>query len=556
VLVGLREELTARLREVVQALAAERGVPAELHGVSWQRPTGPQWGDLTTPAALGLAKAFRARPREVAEALVARLALDRQVVDRVEVAGPGHINLRLAPGQWYEVVRTILAEGEAYGRSDVGRGRRIQVEFVSANPTGPLTVANGRGAALGDALANLLAAAGYAVEREYYVNDAGTQVAILGRSVLARYQEAVGVPADFPGDGYRGEYVRELAKALVEAEGRALLEREEREAAEACARFAVERLLAEIKADLEAFGVRFDRWFSERSLYEQGEVEATLRELEARGHLRREGGALWFRSTALGDDKDRVLVRSTGEPTYYASDVAYHADKFRRGFDRVVDIWGHDHHGYVGRMKAAVQGLGRDPDDLQIVLMQFVNLLRGGRPVAMGKREGEFVTLADLVGEVGKDVARFMFLTRRSDAPIDFDLEVAKSQSLENPVYYVQYAHARLCSVLREAAKANLPGPSADAPLARLDLPEELAMIRRLGEFPELVLGAAQSYEPHRVTVYLQDLAGALHSFYNKHRILSEDRDLSRARLTLVAALLTVLRNGLRLLGVEAPERM
>ncbi len=552
----VREDLTARFRQAIRAFAAERGVPVDLTTIEWHRPTDAQWGDLTSPFALGAARDFRASPREIARELVTRIALDPQVDGTAEGAGPGHINLRLAPSRWYEVVRAILAEGEAYGRWDIGRGRRIQVEFVSANPTGPLTVANGRGAALGDALANLLASVGYAVEREYYVNDAGTQVAVLGRSLLARYREAVGVPAEFPQDGYRGEYVRDLAKALIEVEGRALLERNEGEAAQACTRFAVERLLGEIRRDLEAFGVRFDCWFSEKGLYERGEVEAALRELEARGHLYREGGALWFRSTALGDDKDRVLIRSTGEPTYYAADVAYHADKFRRGFDRVVDIWGHDHHGYVGRMKAAAQALGRDPDDLQILLMQFVNLLRAGKPVAMGKREGEFVTLADLVGEVGKDVARFMFLTRRSDAPIDFDLEVAKSQSLENPVYYVQYAHARLCSVQREASKAGLPPPSADAPLVRLELPEELAMIRQLGEFPELVLGAAQSYEPHRVTVSLQELAGALHSYYNKHRILSEDRTLSEARLALMAAMLTVLRNGLRLLGVEAPERM
>jgi len=557
----LKHILGAILSDAVNRASAEQGWPrVSVPEIAWEYPPEPTFGDLSTTVSFALAKQVRRSPRDVATAIQRAVNPDPTVVEKIEVAGPGYLNIFVANGWWHAVIRKILEEGAAYGRTAVGQGRRVQVEFVSANPTGPLHVGHGRGAALGDAIANLLQAVGYRVEREYYINDAGSQMRLLGESVRARHLEACGKPVQFPENGYHGEYIRELA-AQVAAAVPDLTELEADQAISACTERASRILLGEIEADLSAFGVVFDSWVSERSLYESGEVEAVLATLRAGGYLYEEGKAVGFRASDFGDEKDRILIRSNGEPTYVTSDIAYHANKIRRGFDRLINIWGADHGGYIPRVKAAIQALGHDPETLRVILLQMVKVLRGGVPVPMSKRTGEFVELREVVSEVGKDAARFLFLTRRSEAQLDFDIEVAKRQTMDNPVFYVQYAHARACSMARKAAEAGMPGPYADADLSRLTLPEELAILKRLAVYPEMVLNAALAHEPHRVTTYLQELAAAFHGYFTKYkdteeRVISGDRDLSRARLAMVAAVRQVVASGLALLGVSAPERM
>jgi len=554
---ALKEQLDEQLREAACSLLGHsQEAAAGLLPLQWSLPSDPSFGDLSTPAAFSLARIVRRNPRDVAEELAGRLRPAAEAVQRLEVAGRGYINLHLRGRWWQERLPEIIGQGEAYGRSDLGQGRKTLVEFVSANPTGPLHVGHGRGAAVGDALSNLLSAAGFEVEREYYINDAGTQMEILGRSVWARYRELIGEEAPFPENGYRGEYIRDLARELAQTKERELAHLPAHEAISCCRDFAASRILERIREDLMRFGVRFDQWFSESSLHQRGAIQRALVELQERGLAYRREGAIWFASSRFGDDKDRVLVRENGDPTYFASDVAYHADKFRRGFSLLIDIWGADHHGYIHRMKAVVQALGHPPDSLQILLIQLVSLLRGGRPVAMSTRAGEFVPLQEVIAEVGADAARFLFLTRRSDSHLEFDLEVAKAQSLENPVYYVQYAHARLCSVLREAEKAGFHLLHQAPEVRLLDREEELSLIKSLVLYPEVIRSSALSFEPHRITVYLQDLASRIHSYYNKFRFLSDDRPLSEARLCLARSILIVLRNALSLLGVSAPERM
>jgi len=552
-------EVRQHLREAIRAAVARLGDAAPLPGlveVPWAVPPQPALGDLSTPLALSLAPAFGRRPREVAEAILGALTVDPLLIARAEVAGAGYLNFFVAPSYWRRVVRVAREQAAAFGRSSTGEGRPIQVEFVSANPTGPLHVAHGRGAAVGDAVARFLEATGWRVEREYYINDAGAQVALLGASIWARYQALGGRPVAFPPDGYQGAYVRQLAEALLAKEGKRLLALPEAEGVSLCAAFGRDEVLGWIQRDLAAFGVTFDRWFSERSLLDHGQVRATLDFLRERGHLYEEDGALWFRSSAFGDDKDRVLVKSSGELTYAASDIAYHWDKLRRGHTRLIDVWGADHHGYIPRMKAAVAALGYDPDCLTVLLVQIVRLLRGGQEVRMSKRTGDFISLQEVLEEVGPDACRYIFLTRRSDSHLDFDLEVAKAQSMENPVYYVQYAHARCASILREAEKAGIPLPRPEAPVDRLALPEELILLKQCALFPEVVEAAAGALEPHRLPAYLQALATEFHGYYTRHRVLSEDRELSAARLSLVATLKQVLTNALTLLGVTAPDRM
>jgi len=557
----LKAELGAALGAALErARAAQAWPDAAMPEVGWEYPPAPAFGDLSTPLCFALARQLKRKPREIAAAIREALRVDPGVVARVEVAGAGYLNFFVADRWWQSVARRVLEAGERYGRAAVGAGRRVQVEFVSANPTGPLHVGHGRGAALGDAIAALLAAVGYAVEREYYINDAGTQMKLLGESVRARYLESRGRPAAFPEDGYHGEYVRDLAAKV--AERVPSLDALDPEAmAEACASAGAAILLEEIRADLEAFGVRFDRWFSERSLFDSDAVERVLATLRARGHLYQEGTALGFRATEFGDEKDRILIRRSGEPTYFTSDIAYHADKIARGFDRLINIWGADHGGYIPRVKAALQALGHDPEILHVILLQMVRVLRGGQPVPMSKRSGQFVELREVVEEVGRDAARFLFLTRRPESQLDFDIEVAKRQSLDNPVFYVQYAHARACSVARRAVEAGIRGDPREADLSRLGLPEELDILKRLALYPELLRGAALAHEPHRLTAYLQELAAAFHGYFTRYRdsderVISGDHDLSRARLAMVAAVRQVVANGLGLLGVTAPERM
>ena len=557
----LKGQLEAALRAAVVRATAERGWPAiAMAEVGWEYPADPAFGDLSTTVSFAMAKQLRRSPREVATAIQRSAVLEPGLVAKIEVAGPGYLNFFVANAWWQGVIREVLTAGPAYGRAKVGQGERAQVEFVSANPTGPLHVGHGRGAALGDAIANLLNTVGYRVEREYYINDGGSQMRLLGESVWARHLEAGGKTVQFPDGGYHGEYIRDLAEqAAAAVPGLDALS--VNQAIAICTEQASRILLAEIEADLRAFGVVFDSWVSEKSLYDSGEVEGVLAALRAGGYLYEEGKAVGFRASDFGDEKDRILIRSTGEPTYFTSDIAYHANKIHRGFHRLINIWGADHGGYIPRVKAAIAALGHDPEILRVILLQMVKVLRGGVPVPMSKRTGEFVELREVVSEVGKDAARFIFLTRRSEAPLDFDIEAAKRQTMDNPVFYVQYAHARSCSMARKAAEAGIPGPYQDADFSRLTLPEELHILKRLAVYPEIVLNAALACEPHRVTTYLQELAAAFHGYFTKYkdteeRVVSADRALSRARLAMVAAVRQVIANGLGLLGVSAPERM
>lgn len=523
-------------------------------------PKSPEHGDYATNVAMSLTRQLRRKPRDIAEAVVAGLSDSDSIVSRVEIAGPGFLNFFIKPEAWQAILVAIMQQPDRYGRVDVGNGKRVQVEFVSANPTGPLHIGHGRGAATGDVMANILEACGFEVQREYYINDAGNQMDTLGASLYYRYQEQLGEPVELPENHYRGEYMKDLAVALKEKVADRYRRAPLSEVLGVFTRFAAENILEGIRDDLAVFGVTFDEWFSERALHDHNAVEATIAALQDAGHMYDSEGAKWFRSTSFGDEKDRVVIRANGASTYFAADLAYHKNKYDRGFETVIDIWGADHHGYVPRMMAGIQAMGRDRSDLHIILIQLVNLLRGGKPVAMSTRQGEFVTLREVIDEVGKDAARYIFLTRRSDSPLDFDLEVAKMQSNENPVYYVQYAHARLCSVFEVARERGVAcdglqgGPPPD--LSSLRNSQEVALMRLLGEYRQVLIQCASSYEPHLIPYYLHELVSTFHSYYNQNRILGEDVDMSRARLYLAAAVKSVIRSGLTILGVHAPERM
>lgn len=523
--------------------------------VQLEIPKNSEHGDFSTNLAMTLAKPERKAPRKIAETLVAALQ-GNSLCDKIEIAGPGFINFRLVATCWYKVLDQIVQQGETYGYSQVGAGRKIQVEFVSANPTGPLHIGHGRGAVVGDAVAAVLQAAGFEVQREYYINDAGNQILTLGRSILLRLRELQGESIEFPEDGYQAAYIVALAAKYRSEQGE-LNDVTEAEAIELCSRFGIVEILKWIEADLKSFGIHFDHWFSEQNLYDQGMVDQELLKLKEKGLSFEEDGALWLRTTDYGDDKDRVLIKSDGSYTYFASDVAYHMEKFDRGFDQVIDVWGADHHGYIPRMKAVLAGLGHPPEALEVLLIQMVNLLRDGKPYIMGKRSGNFITLKEVIDEVGRDACRFFFLMRRCDSQLDFDLELAKQQSSDNPVYYVQYAHARVCSINRNAAESGIePLQPGQIDYNRLELTEELALVKQLARFPETVVGAALSYEPHRIIFYLQDLAAQFHSYYNRHRVLVDDPATTRARLCLVNSVRIVLANALQMLGMSAPERM
>ena len=514
-------------------------------------------GDFATNIALTLAKPNKCSPRDVAASFVEQLADGDGYFARVEIAGPGFINLVISFSAWFQILDEIHRLGHDYGRSHLGHGRSVQVEFVSANPTGPLHVGHGRGAAVGDALASILEATGHRVEREYYINDAGTQIETLGRSVFLRYQQLLGRQVDFPETCYQGDYIQARAREMQKIHGDSYLNVAEEEALPHFSDYAGKRILDGIRDDLQEFGVNYDRWFSEKSLYENGAVDRVIETLKAAGHIYKKDGALWFRSTALGDEKDRVVVRANGMSTYFASDLAYHQDKYLRGLDLVIDLWGADHHGYMDRMYAGVMALGKEREALRLLLVQLVNLLRKGQQVAMSTRAGEFVTLRDVIAEVGRDAARFIFLTRRSDSPLDFDLELAKEKSADNPVYYVQYAHARISSIIRLVEEQKLALDEKEKlDFNRLNLPEEIALIKQLSSYPEVVEYSARFLEPHRIPYYLTQLASAFHSYYKHHRIIQDDLALAQARFNLVQAIRVVIRNGLGLLGVSAPEKM
>jgi arginyl-tRNA synthetase len=550
----IRRQIAALLTSAIEAAQRQHALPAmSVPDLGIDHPPQPEFGDYASSVALRLARAVRLPPLEVATT-IARLIPPSPEIARVAVAPPGFLNFTLDDRWVAQQVETILQAGERYG-SKLLPSKRVQVEYVSANPTGPLHAGHGRGAVFGDSLANVLAFAGYQVQREYYVNDAGAQVRSFGATLLARYQQALGLPAELPPDGYAGSYMEQLAAEIVAEHGRRWLDLPPEQAQEELAELGMARVLEWIRADLTDLGIHFDRWFHERELLRDGVLDEALSRLRAAGVLDEREGALWFAASALGEEKDNVIIRSSGIPTYFATDIAYHYEKFlRRGFDEVINIWGADHHGHVSRMKAVVSALGIAPERLTVVLTQLVTLKRGGEVVRLSKRTGELITLREVIDEVGPDACRFFFIQRSPDSQMDFDLELAKEQSEKNPVYYIQYAHARIASILRLAAERQITWEGGD--VALLTTADELLLVRKLLTFPEVVEFAATNLAPQALATYALTLAGTFHSFYRVCRVVSEDRALTAARLKLVAAVKTVLATTLRLLGMSAPERM
>ncbi|MDP4127502.1 MAG: arginine--tRNA ligase [Bacillota bacterium] len=539
------------------AQAAGELIFEELPNYVLEEPRDRQHGDLATNLAMVLAKQAKRSPREIASTLIRHLDTTETWIESSEIAGAGFINFHLDPLWLTNVITEVLKAGEAYGQVDIGKGQRVQVEFVSANPTGLLHMGNARGAALGDSLASLLTMAGYQVSREFYINDAGNQIHNFALSLEARYLQLLGQDAPFPEGGYHGEDLIDTVKGLVAKEGDKYLSIEPGLRREFLVRYALGEKMRDIRETLQDFGVEYDVWFSEQSLHDSGEVRLTLEELQKKEYIYEKEGALWLKSTLFGDEKDEVVVRSNGTPTYFAADIAYHRNKFDRGFDRVVNIWGADHHGHVARMKGAMSALGYDADNLQIILMQLVRLIQKGEVVKMSKRSGQYITLRELMEEVGKDAARFFFNLRDPDSTVDFDMDLAKAQSSDNPVYYVQYAHARLSSILRQAEELGDNGVQPlEEDLKRLNSSEERDLLKKMADFPSEITVAARLMEPHRLARYVLDLAGLFHTFYNSQRVLVDDEGLRRARLSLVRAVKQIVGNVLRILGVSAPERM
>ncbi|MGZ8243705.1 arginine--tRNA ligase [Methylomagnum sp.] len=586
----MKKRLESLLQSAVTALKTAGTLPADIEPtVMVERTRDATHGDFATNLAMSLAKPARSNPRQLAERIIGTLPTDPAVV-KVEIAGPGFINFFLDPQSQFGVIRAIHDAGHDFGKSQIGAGAKVQVEFVSANPTGPLHVGHGRGAAYGAVVANLLSAVGFDVHREYYVNDAGRQMDILAASVWLRYLEECGETLVFPSNGYRGEYVRTIAFDLHKQHGDTF----RRPVADVMADIPADEpqggdkeihidalvakakallgadgyrtvfdaglvsILDDIRQDLEEFGVRYEEWFSERGLTDTGAVERALEKLQAAGHLYIKDGATWFASSQLGDEKDRVVVRENGQMTYFASDIAYHMNKLERGFDRIINIWGADHHGYIPRVKAAIQALGGDPAKLDVLLVQFAVLYRGEEKVQMSTRSGEFVTLRQLRNEVGKDAARFFYVMRKSDQHMDFDLKLATSRTNENPVYYVQYAHARVCSVFRELDEKGWARDLAGGMehLTRLVEPHETGLAAILARYPEVLEQSALQHSPHHLLHYLRELAGEFHTYYFAHKFLVEDAALRDARLNLIAAVRQVIANGLSLLDVSSPESM
>lgn len=511
-------------------------------------PKNEAFGDLSTPIAMEIAKKLKKPPRTIAQDIIQ--SINKSSFESVELAGPGFINFKFKNDFVFSELENLLKLGELFFTQNIGNGKKIQIEFVSANPTGPLHLGHGRGAALGAALANILKEAGYNVFTEYYINDAGKQVEILGLSVYIALQNLFGKNLEMPEECYKGEYINEIAKELYDLYGNSLQNKEFDEIADFLIDFSYKKMLNEIKKDLDDFGVNFDNWISERKLYHTGEVQRAILKLKELGFIYEKDGALWFHSTAFGDDKDRVIVKSDGTYTYFASDIAYHKNKIERGFDELINIWGADHHGYIQRVKAAVQALGMSDSQIKILLVQMVNLLREGKPVQMSKRAGTFVTLRELIDEIGADTTKFIFLTRRHDSHLEFDIEIAKKQSHENPVYYVQYAHARINSIF---VKAQSEPERFSGELFNED---ELRIIKKALIYPMIFELSVQMREPHRITFYLQELAALFHSYYHKYRVISENDELTETRLSLCKAIMFVLKHGLRMLGVKAPEKM
>jgi len=551
----LKQELARCLQQAVSE-AQRKGdlASAALPEVLIEHPQNPEHGDFASGLPLKLARAMKMSPMAIAEKVSEHIVPPPQI-DKIWVAEPGFINFTLREDWLSTEVESVLAAGESYGDIELGKGNKVQVEFVSVNPTGPLHVGHGRGAVLGSTLANVLTVSGYAVEKEFYINDMGNQIDNFGRSLYSRYRQCLDKEAAMPPDGYYGNYMIDLAKEIVQEQGDRFLSLPEGEAASQLAKVGTARMLQRIKQDLELLNVVFDTWFSERSLYEGEQYDKAMELLQSGGYMAKKENATWFESSALGEDKDNVLVRSDGSPTYFASDIAYHYNKFlERKFDRVIDIWGADHQGHVPRMKAVLKALNCDPEQLKVIICQLVTLRRGQEIVKVSKRSGDIITLQELVDEVGSDACRFMFLSRSADSQMDFDIELAKRQSADNPVYYVQYAHARIASILQFAKQRGMDCSQGDVSL--LTTEPELTLIRRLILLPEIVEQVAVALEPHHLPYYAQDLATVFHSFYKQCRVVSKDEALTKARLKLVKATQIALAKVLHLMGMAAPEKM
>jgi arginyl-tRNA synthetase len=547
----VKKEIVKKIEDSLKRLGIE-----EIPAIEVEVPPQESLGDLATPIAMSLTRILKKPPREIAKELVNAIT-DTASFEKIDIADPGFINFTFSKQYLYSEIKKLLRDKETFLREDFGKGRKVQIEFVSANPTGPLHLGHGRGAATGEALSNLLKAAGYKVEREYYINDAGKQVKLLGLSVFARYKQLLGIEYPFPEEGYRGGYVEEIATETINKDRDKYIKADFDEVSEFFINYSYEVMLSRIKEDLKDFGIAFDTWQSERELYREGDVEKAINDLQLNGLIYEKDGATWFKSTAFGDDKDRVIIKQDGEHTYFTSDIAYHKKKVEKKYDELINIWGADHHGYIPRLKAVIEALGYPQEKLKILLVQMVTLLRGGKPVQMSKRAGEFVTLKEVMEEVGVDTTKFIFLTRRPDSHLEFDIEVAKSQSSENPVFYVQYAHARINSIFAHAKEKGInTGNLYDSDVGLLSNPEEMRIIRKLLMYSMAFEGAVNAHEPHRITFFLQELSGLFHPYYNKYRIVDDSIELCRARLALCEAVRIVLREGLTILGISAPEKM
>ena len=551
----MKNEVIKAVREALESLNLEN-----IPDIEVEIPKDESHGDVATTIAMNLAKPLKKAPGKIAEDILIKMQETPGPFEKIEIAGPGFINFTYKKEYYIMKLEELLHKGHEFFRTDIGGGKRIQIEYVSANPTGPLHIGHGRGAAVGNALCNLLSAAGYEVEREFYVNDAGMQVKLLGLSVYTVYQQICGNNMPFPENGYKGDYVKDISIEIRDKAGNKYLNKPFEECEKFFTGFAYKKMLANISFDLREFGIGFDRWQSEKELYDKGAVKDALERLKEKGLSYEKDGALWFKSTGFGDDKDRVVVKKDGEFTYFASDIAYHKEKLDRGFDAIIDIWGADHHGYIPRIRSVLKAFGLPEENFKVILVQIVSLLREGQPVQMSKRAGEFITLREVMDEVGADIAKFIFLTRRSDSHLDFDIETAKRDSYENPVFYVQYAFARISSIFKQAAERGVQGfkdsDAKETDLSVLSEDDEISLIKKLLHYPMIFEGAVLSYEPHRITFYLQELARLFHSYYNKHRVLSEDKKLTAARLNLCKAVQIVLEEGLNILGVKAPEKM
>ncbi|GIO69881.1 arginine--tRNA ligase [Paenibacillus sp. FSL M7-1455] len=551
----INQLVTEALAEAV--VAAGIATREELPAFTLEVPKDKSHGDLATNAAMQLTRIAKKNPRQIAEAILEHFDMNKASIEKADIAGPGFINFTLNKSYLYPVIQQVHEQGENYGRIALGQGQKIQVEFVSANPTGSLHLGHARGAAVGDALCNVLDFAGYEVTREYYINDAGNQVENLSKSIEARYLQELGQDAEMPEDGYHGEDIKGFAKELVAEKGDSLLSMDPGERAAYFRKYGLEKELNKIKRDLNRFRVHFDEWFSETSLYEKGLVEESLNELKAKGQVYEQDGATWLRTTDYGDDKDRVLVKNDGTYTYLTPDIAYHRNKFERGYDRLINIWGADHHGYIPRMKAAMEAIGYDPERLTVLIAQMVSLFQNGEKVKMSKRTGKAVTMEDLMEEVGVDAIRYFFTMRSMDSHLDFDMDLAISTSNENPVFYVQYAHARICSIYRQAEEQGITLlPLAEVDLSLLNTEHEYDLLRKIGELPEEIAVAAANYAPHRMIRYVYDLASLFHSYYRAQRVITEDAAQTQARFALLGAVRTVIANVLKLVGVSAPEQM